>query len=694
MPKKETKFHGILAVGRTKTDAINNYRLLAMSKGAAVQVDSERNIAFVTQASNAEGMFNPMSGNMDLETDEEVLNQLEFASNSSGDVEVNHLVCQSGCGAHIVFDSEELVKFCPHCTSALSSDEGDEGGEDSDDVNFDDDEDDDSDIEDDAGDDLDSESSDEESEEDSGDEDSGDEDSGDEEAEDDSGDEESDEEAEDDSGDEDKEAEPEAEPLPELGDNDGEIVISSDDDSELVVAASSLDEATNLFRKHLPITSVSSGSSNIEAHYKVCASDTCGAHLVSTEDITECPACHSEAVEPETEKSEDATADTDSVEDDEHIVIAADSFADAVKILRKQLPTTSVSSDTSNIEVHYKVCASDDCGAHVVSTQDIDECPACKSELDEPEQRPTIESSDDEDSDDMSDEGAEGDEESEENTLELSDDDGNILDEDTDEVDAMNDVDDEESESSSDLDVSYSSAVAGKPVWTAFYKGMPIAIASKESAGKNADMFDTPSFGHAVLATAKISGVKKALGELGFAAIKHKVSISKAVRRMVETQVAEARASISAEQQQFKERFAAALAASAVGLNRGFFADKKNPIKAALWNSMSSAGIRNPESLIDVVFKSHSDAYHKVLFELASELTAKPVEVQESLSKAIHGMSYQEVSSASGETIEGRLETMGTSVSSGVDTQNAQPTGAVDRQQISNAVKSLGRRGR
>ena len=30
MPK--TEFHGILAVGRTKTDAVNNYRLLAMAK--------------------------------------------------------------------------------------------------------------------------------------------------------------------------------------------------------------------------------------------------------------------------------------------------------------------------------------------------------------------------------------------------------------------------------------------------------------------------------------------------------------------------------------------------------------------------------------------------------------------------------------------------------------------------------------
>jgi hypothetical protein len=106
MPK--TEFHGILAVGRTKTDAVNNYRLLAMGKGAVAQMSGDKSISFVTHASHAEQMFNPRTGDMDLETDNKVLDTLEFASNSSADIEANHLVCQSGCQAHIVFDSETL----------------------------------------------------------------------------------------------------------------------------------------------------------------------------------------------------------------------------------------------------------------------------------------------------------------------------------------------------------------------------------------------------------------------------------------------------------------------------------------------------------------------------------------------------------------------------------------------------------
>jgi hypothetical protein len=165
---------------------------------------------------------------------------------------------------------------------------------------------------------------------------------------------------------------------------------------------------------------------------------------------------------------------------------------------------------------------------------------------------------------------------------------------------------------------------------------------------------------------------------------------------MVESEVAEARSQLEKQQSEFKERFAAALATAAVGLNRGFYSDKKNPIKAALWSAMSSAGIRNPESMIDAVFKNHSDAYHKTLFDAASELISQPLEAQESISKAISGMSYSEVS-ASSDDLEHRLETFGTSVSSGTPASADAPKPAdsgLGRQAISQAVQSLGRRGR
>ena len=620
MPKKELKFHGILAVGRTKADAKNNYRLLALSKGASMQVDSERNIAFVAQASLADGMFNPQSGNMDLETDESLISKVEFKSNSSGEVEVNHLVCESGCGAHVVFDSEELVKFCPNCTSELSEssddDEDDEGEGDGDE----------DDLEAELGPDEDESSESADEDEGEGDEDAGeDEDAGDDEGGDGA------EEAE--GGEEDggEEEEP-ADDLPDYTEDDGAVTVESSDNDGLIIAAASFDEAERLFRENAPTVSLSAEGGVVEAHYMLCKDKDCGAHLLSDKPITACCACQGDVEEPPVKGA------------------ATDEEAEAAKAAEPA--ATNVEAKPADTAEPAKVEASDDEG-----------------------------------------EGDEDDKGEEENTLELTDDEGNVLGEDTEEVDAMADVEGEESDSAH-LDVSYSSSVAGQARWTAFYKGVPVAMASKSSAGKNTDIFDTPSFGHAALATAKVAGVRKALAELGFEPIRHKVSVSREVRRLVDAQVAEARESLSAEQQQYKDRFLAALAAAAIGLNRGFFADKKNPIKATLWNAMSSAGIRNPEALIDSAFRSHSDAYHKTLFELASDLVSKSTDVQESISKAIQGMGYLEASTSNDQSLESRLETLGTSTSSGHVQQETQPATAVDRTNITKAVQTLGRRSR
>ena len=632
----KTKFLGILAVGRTKASAVNNYRLLAMGKGAAVQVDGERKIAFVTQASSADGMFNPQSGNMDLETDAASLSKLEFQSESSGDVSVNHLVCTSGCGTHVIFEADALVKFCPNCTSSLSdaSEDGDDlvdgpegsaetgdefdaesdSGDDGDDGELDDDGDDVAEDDDDFG-------------------------SDDDHVEDDSS--ESADEAEEDDGDDSDLSDDETDPDAEAGGDEGDDAAADDEGA---------DEGAD-----------DEGEADPEAEE---GDDAAPAKPVKKIPVDDEPLA-------------------DLTDDDGDVVIAADSLSKATQMLRENLPTTSLSS--GNIDAHYMRCTSKDCGAHVVSTVEVAECPACHSSLDEPE---------DDDAEGAGDEGEDvggGDED--DNTLSLTDDDsGNVLDEDTEELDADAEVGDESD--SADLDVSYSSSVAGAAAWTAYFKGVPVAMASKSSAGANADIFDTPKFGQAALATAKVTGVKKALRELGFTPIKHKVSVSAEVRRMVDAQVNEQRQSISADQDSFKAQFLSALATAALGINRGFFTEVTNPLKQSLWNSLNSAGIRSPEALIDNVFRSHSDAYHKVLFAQASDIVSKPKEVQESLAKAVLGTAYQAVSSAADNSIESRLETLGTSTSSAIP--NSVPAAAAPAASTGpdqkRAVQSLGRR--
>lgn len=592
MPRK-TEFHGILAVDRTQKGAMNKYRLLALGKGAVVQVDNE-NRSFVTHASSADTMFNPMTGNMDLEQDEALLTQVEFQSESSEkQVEAEHFVCKSGCGCHIIADDKSLVKFCPNCTASISEDMSDE--DDSDDEISDEDF-----EEDEVQPEIDLEAEDETSES-------------------------SDEDLDDDSSDE--------EELEEDSDEDLEGSDEEDESSEsIAVCSDSYQTAHALYTQAKLKDKQSSTSGTLEAHYLVCSSSECGSHIIADDQIEKCPICSAELAEPE----------------DGEIPITQPEAEDA-KVEEKEPELEAAPEETP--EETEVAESGDDSSLSVIPEAS--------------EEEPKAEESEEE-----------------------------VLDAESTEISTDTVID--KDAKAEDLDVSYSSSVAGSAKWTAYFKGIPVAMASKSSAGKNADIFDTPAFGRAALATAKVSGVKKALAELGFNPIKHQVSISQEVSRMVADQIAAERVALASEQKQFQDEFMASLATAAIGINRGFFADVENPLKHALWNSMSSAGIKNPEVLIDKAFKDHSDAYHKVLFEQATDIASKPVEVQESLAKTILGTTYQSASSSYEENLGDRIAGMGVSTSSNKITEQKSAQAAdqspSDMQKIHSAVASLGRR--
>ena len=655
MPKAE--FHGILAVGRSKTDATNKYRLLAMGKGAVAQVDGQRKLSFVTHASHAEQMFNPLTGDMDLETDNRILESLEFASNSSADVEANYLVCASGCGAHVVFDSENLVKFCPQCTAALSESEDDSGDE----------------SEDDSDDSLD---------------DSGEDGEGDDESSESSDDEEGDdaEEGDDDEGEGDDDESSESSDDSESCDGDDGEGDDEEDTDDAVVVSSSFKDAMRVFSESNDFASMSSDK-KVEVHYTVCSSDKCNAHIVAARHVGQCPVCLSEATEPEEVPSELELGESDSEDE-----LPGDDLEGVEEGSDDEGSDDAGEGDEGGDEGEGEG-EGDGESADPESSESAGKKPAAK-EPKKPKKAPAkkSESSDEDEEDAESDSDDESEEDGSENALSVIDgDEGDEA-----EISADDDLDSESS--ADDLDVSYSSAIKGQAAWTAYFKGVPVAMSSKSSAGKNADIFDTPSYGHAVLATAKVAGVKKALVEMGFAPIKRKVAISKVVSKLVEGQVSEQKAALASEMKQYQERFQAALATAAIGINRGFFAGVQNPLKSSLWNAMSSAGVRNPEVVIDNAFKAHADNYHAVLFAQANDIAGKPAEVQESLAKTILGTTYQAVSSVQSDDVESRLAGMGTSVSTEQNTGVSESADAnradPGLQQIHRVVSSLGRRAR
>ena len=353
-----------------------------------------------------------------------------------------------------------------------------------------------------------------------------------------------------------------------------------------------------------------SADATVEAEYVVCSSDSCGAHIVSKSRAEFCPVCASETVDPDA--SEDESSVTEEKPEEEVETTGADKAAEIMGNL---------------------------------GAEEKPEEPETKPEADKPAAAEG----------DAPDAGAE--EKSEEDEMDAS--------ESTD-IDALALVDDSQPDAAAKLDVSYSSNVAGASAWTAFYEGKPVAMARVADAGKNADLFDKPAFGQAALSAARQIGVKTVLRDLGFKPLVHSVPVTTSLSKMVEERVAAERESLSATAKQHSERFQAALATAAIGINRGFFKGVANPLKSALCSAMADAGMRNPEALVDSVFSRNFEQFSKIAHAKAEEILQRPPEVQESLASAVLDVCYKsESSSQDGAGLESKLSSIGVSVSSG-----------------------------
>ncbi len=697
---KNIPFSGILAVGDTKRQAADNYRSLALGQNVAAYRDAGSTMSFISNSSSdTHMMFNPSNGGVDIVRSDDLIADIEFASESSSkDAYPYHAVCSDGCGKHVVFDSESLAKFCPVCTCALSAESSDETSDEDEALAL-----------------LDSieETPEGEESESSGDTDSEEDDTEGEES--DSEGEESDSEDDTDFGDDADEDENDgdgADDEDDLSDleDDGEESESSSDNG-VVVASDTREGAARMFLKETGVSTSSEGTH--EAEYVVCSSADCGAHIMhNTESLSACPVCLSSVQDPEdmqeeaeaeddlsdleldSESSDDADADDTDSEDDvdfddegendeseaeddgetseSSTMQTAVSFSSAgarSRFLELNKQFLSQSSD-AQLEVDYVVCSSADCGAHIMSVSHTGFCPVCASETQEPETEGSdkvaqimgdlgVQEESTEES--VEEPDAESEETVEENPVSESGDNAPAT---MTEIDALALVDDTEEGAADNLDVSYSASVAGASQWTAFYKGNPVATARAVDADKNADLFDKPTFGQAVLSAAAKIGVKPVLKDLGFKPIVHRVPVSVALSKMVDERVEAERASLSADKQQHAERFQAALATATIGINRGFF-KVNNPLKAALCSDLATAGVRNPEALVDAAFAKSFEAFSKVAHAKAEEILARPPEVQESLASAVLDMSYMsEASALSAASLESRLSTIGVSASS------------------------------
>ena len=176
----------------------------------------------------------------------------------------------------------------------------------------------------------------------------------------------------------------------------------------------------------------------------------------------------------------------------------------------------------------------------------------------------------------------------------------------------------------------------------ALARNVPVATLNPEEAGANADLIGKPAFVRAVKAAVERNGLKAGLKELGFKAIIAKFPFKKIVDARVEELLAAEKAKVQASVTTVAADYHQSLLIAMAGLHKNFFRGKVHPLKAALFDELTAAGVRSPEKLIDRVFKTHGNTFLSALAEIAEDLRGKPEAIRNELAKAVDAANYME----------------------------------------------------
>lgn len=118
MSKRNSRLRGIVVVAETEAQVMDHYRAVASGNYKVFEsLDGEYAIA--TSDTSGLQLMNPLNGEEMVAVPDEEKHDMTATASAGDDVDVFITACASGCGAHVIADSEELLDKCPSCASDL-----------------------------------------------------------------------------------------------------------------------------------------------------------------------------------------------------------------------------------------------------------------------------------------------------------------------------------------------------------------------------------------------------------------------------------------------------------------------------------------------------------------------------------------------------------------------------------------------
>jgi hypothetical protein len=150
-------------------------------------------------------------------------------------------------------------------------------------------------------------------------------------------------------------------------------------------------------------------------------------------------------------------------------------------------------------------------------------------------------------------------------------------------------------------------------------------------------------FQDATMATMATHGVRAGLKKMGFVFATVNIGRAEVLNKRVEAKAKKLTAAVQAEANARSEVLEQCLAIAAVGINRQYFKDTRNELRASLIEELESANVRGADKMVRRVFASKGVDYAKAILMLAMKLTNKSEEVRAEYVEALDLTSEGEV---------------------------------------------------
>jgi len=156
-----------------------------------------------------------------------------------------------------------------------------------------------------------------------------------------------------------------------------------------------------------------------------------------------------------------------------------------------------------------------------------------------------------------------------------------------------------------------------------------VASLGKKVAVKagHGDMYLSDQFQEVTEVEMQKHGLRAGLKKMGFVLATVNVGSQEVLNKRVEAKAAKLTAAVRRSNQVSNDALNQCLAIAAVGINKQYFKDTRNELRAALEEELQAAGVRGGVSLVRRVFASYGVDYAKSILTVANKLSGLP-EVQ------------------------------------------------------------------